>query len=106
MKHKAELEKKDRILFWNNLAGGAELVLAGESPDRTGLARELQATDCVLPESGRPRCFGIVKNLRILSGVDRDQKNRCFVQNLRSKKDRKMDVKRLKRIAQTILAEK
>lgn len=106
VKHKAELEKKERILFWNNLAGGAELVLAGESPDRTGLARALNAVDHTLPESSRPRCFGIVKNLQILSGAELDQKHRYFVQNLRSKKDRKMDVKRLKRIAQTILAEK
>ena len=106
IKHKSTLEKKNRIIFWNNLAGGTQLVLAGDTPDRApaGLAQELKANYHILPEKNKPKCFGITDNLWIMCGADSDNKQRYYVKNLRSKKDRKMDVKRLKHIAQTILA--
>lgn len=112
VKHKEELEtipvgRERQIYFLSNLAHSQELVLAGDrfSPENEALAQACGAKPVKLEGENRPLCLDHSSHLYFLTAADRDGKGRYYVKDLRCKRDRTMDVKRLKAIAQAILGQ-
>ena len=110
IQHKAELEasqvgKSRRILFLSNLAHSQELILAGDrfTPEDQTFAENCGATLVKAEGEARPLCLDHSPRLKFLTAVDVDQKGQYYVKDIRCKRDKTMNVKRLKAIAQTIL---
>lgn len=102
IRHKQELIHAKRIWFLNNLARGETLLLVTERKDSTTAAVKEQC-DARCVSTDLPYCFQVTPKLTFLTAVDQDRKGRYCVKNLRCGKDKKMDVKRLHKLAQALL---
>ncbi|MCD8379463.1 MAG: hypothetical protein LUC95_03860 [Lachnospiraceae bacterium] len=105
-KYKEDLEYNNaQVIFLNNMAHGEQLVFASKEPDQKTdeLAQACGGTCIKLEEGNLPRCFDDASNLVFVTGADQDQKGRYYVKDIRSKKDRTMDVVRLKKTAAALM---
>ncbi len=102
IQHKQELSHAKRIWFLSNLARGETLLLATEQKDpATSAVEEQCAARCV--SADLPYCFQVTPKLAFLTAADQDRKGRYCVKEIRCGKDKKMDVKRLRKLAQVLL---
>ncbi len=112
IKYKNELETPRRdspsgaqIYFLNNLAHSEDLLFASDHDHKelTGLAKACGAERIKLEGDDVPRCTDASTRLVFLTAADKDNKGRFYVDNIRRKTDRTMNVKRLKKIAEAFL---
>lgn len=106
IKHKEQLRNARQILFLSNLAHSEKLLLASDSltPELKALADACGAETVKLEGETLPRCFDASDKLAFFTAADRDAKGRYYVGDVRCKRDKTMDVKRLKRIADGVLS--
>ncbi len=94
-----------QIFFMNNLAHSDNLVFASDRDHRelSGLSKACGADLIKLDGADVPRCTDSSDRLVFVTGADMDGRGRWFVDNIRRKTDRKMNVTRLKKIAEAFL---
>lgn len=110
VQHKSELDaaqvaKTRRVLHLSNLAHSEELILAGDdfTPGDLAFAKACGAVTVKTEGAARPLCLDNSSHLKFLTAVDQDKAGRYYVKDIRCKRDKTMDVKRLKTIAQAFL---
>ncbi|MDO4198405.1 MAG: hypothetical protein Q4D13_05405 [Erysipelotrichaceae bacterium] len=101
VKYKQQLSHAKKVLYLNNLAGGEHPVLAHGK--ETAMLNIAGAKEVLIEDNNMMPCFEVFPKLYILTGADINNKGDYVVLNKRSKNDNKMDVKRLKEIAETFL---
>lgn len=106
IRHKEQLRNVSQILFLSNLAHSEKLLLASDdlSPELKKLAENCGAEAVKLEGETIPRCFNASEKLAFLTAADQDAKGKYYVKDIRCKRDKTMNVKRLKQIAEGILS--
>ncbi len=108
IKYKDDLESPRRgakdgaqVYFLNNLAHSDNLVFASDREDEqlSGLIEECGAEHIVLTGDNVPHCLEASDKLVFITAADIDKKGRYYVDKIRCKLDKTMNVKRLKKIA-------
>jgi len=97
-RYEKQLNNK-RILFLDCLASGSQLVLAGKS--NLSIPEDLDVTILDSFETP-PVCLDINKNLTMLLTGELNNHD-FYVENIRSKRDRKVDIPRLVKISEWLL---
>ena len=102
IKYSDALKHCRKIVYLDNLASSEELLCVRRSdcPDSLKFEDDLHLQNITLGNNEGPHCFDPSAKLIMLSASDKDKKDRYFVKGLGSKKDKNMNVKRLKRIAE------
>ena len=102
VKYKRELRGANHVWYLSNLAHGQKLAMGAHAEDE-GAAEAARALGAELVCEGLPRCFDEADNLVLLTSVENDGAGRPCAKDTRSKRDKKMDVPRLKALAEAFI---
>ena len=97
--------RADAVIYFNNLAHGQHLVSAYKELDKnkSQFIEACEAEGLKIEDEGVLHCFESSSKLMIMTAAERDQSNEYYVKDIRSRRDKTVDVKRLKRIGDLLI---
>lgn len=105
VKYKKQCERADAVIYFNNLAHGQHLVSGYKEldKDKSQFIEACEAEGLKIEDEGVLHCFESSSKLMIMTAAERDQSNEYYVKDIRSRRDKTVDVKRLKRIGDLLI---